>query len=299
MRKLKIVAVLACILLAAYALMYVQARAVRIEYADVYLKDLPEAFDGTKLLYVSDLRIASAADVRASQSLMAQLQSAGADILLLGGDYSDVRAWDTLRCMGDADKLTAVQARADARANEFLAGLSAFPAPLGKFAVSGEADAANASLSHAMGAGGVRLLAGNTAVIRRDGAALIIAGAGDIASGFDPYALSASLQSDACCLLLCHNPDLLPQLFTLSAGDGGAWIDLALAGHTRGGQVRIGEWTPMNDSAYGTAFLTGWHEQIGAHSLTSNGVGASVLPIRFGAPAQVHIITLHRSVPVE
>ena len=257
--------------------MYVQAHLVHVEYTTVYLKDLPAAFDGTTLLYVSDPLIASASDADHTRKIIRELTAAQPDILLLGGDMSDIRLWDTLRCLGSESKLRTVTARSQARANEFLASLADVNFPLGKFAVTGETDAANLSIGTAMGAGGIRLINDRTAVIENNGAQ----SAGD------------------CCIVLCHNPDSLPQLFTVDAQGGGGWIDLALAGHTRGGQIRIGSLALMNDSAYGLKHITGWQAQIGAYALTSNGLGTHLLPLRLGAPAQVHVITLKQSLPAQ
>lgn len=283
-----------------YAFMYAQAQVVHVEYADVYLKDLPEQFDGIKLLYVSDLHITSEGDVRKTQALMEQLRSAGADLLLLGGDYSDVRLWNTLRCFRDADKQALLRERAGGYAREWMASLADFPAPLGKFAVQGNHDADAAVLSDALAAGGVRLLTNESAVLEKNGARLIIAGTGDRSrNGYAPYASAQGIAAEDCCILLSHDPDALPQLFTIDAAGGGAWIDLALAGHTHGGQVRFGNFVPLNVSQYGLSYLSGWHEQISGYSLTSNGVGTSFLPVRFGAQAQAHVITLRRSLPVQ
>lgn len=279
---------------AAYVFMYAQARIVHIEYADVYLTDLPAEFDGTTLLYVSDVHIASAADVRHMQQLMDKLESFSPDMLLLGGDYSDVRLWDQLRCLGNTDKRSTLKRAAYALSHEWMASLANFNAPLGKFAVQGNHDCTDASLAEALAQGDVHLLMNSAAVVEKNGAQLVIAGVGDFEKGtYEPYATANQVQASQCCLLLSHNPDALPQLFTTDAQGGGNWIDLALSGHTHGGQVRIGSFVPINNSSYGLTYLTGWCEQPSGYSLTSNGVGTTALPIRLNASAQVHLITLH------
>ena len=300
MKRLKLLMLLAAVGLIFYLFMFVQAQIVHIEYADVYLKDLPQELDGTTLLYVSDIHISSAGDVAAMQKLMDRLQAAQPDMLLLGGDYSDVRLWDQLRCLGSKEKLTTLKQNAYALSHEWIQSLAGFDAPMGKFAVQGNHDAGDLSLAVALAQGGVKLLMNEAAVAEKNGVGLFIAGVGDFTKGaYDPYSVVQHVQADDCCILLSHNPDALPQLFTIDAAGGGSWVDLALAGHTHGGQVRIGNFVPINNSDYGLNYLTGWHEQISGHSLTSNGVGTTALPIRLGAPAQVHIITLHRSLPVE
>lgn len=286
-----------------YIILYARAKVVQVEYADVYLKDLPQELDGTTILYVSDIHIASEFDIRRTQKLMERLQTTNPDLLLLGGDYSDVRLWRGLRVFGNEEAFDAMKQEAAALSHRWMATLANFHAPMGKFAVQGNHDLKDTSLAQALQAGGVQLLLNKAVTVEKNGARLMIAGvgmSGDDAApdNYDPYALAAQVPAQACCVLLSHTPDALPQMFTIDS-DGGAWIDLALCGHTHGGQVRFGNWVPLNKSAYGLRYLTGWAEHVSGWSLTSNGVGATALPIRFGAPAQAHIITLHRSIPVE
>ena len=131
------------------------------------------------LLYVSDVHIASVADARHMQALMDQLETFNADILLLGGDYSDVRLWDQLRCFGNTDKKSALKRTAYAQSHLWMASLADFDAPLGKFAVQGNHDCTDASLMESLAQGGVQLLMNEAAIIEKNGAQLAIAGVGD------------------------------------------------------------------------------------------------------------------------
>lgn len=279
-----------------YLILYARAKIVKVETADVYLKDLPQELDGTTILYVSDIHIASEFDVTRTQELMRRLQAAEPDLLLLGGDYTDVRLWNQLPAFFDEAKLDPLVEEARALSYEWIASLADFSAPMGKFAVLGNHDAGDNALAGVMAQSGVQLLVNQAVTVEKNGAKLTIAGVGMASEDpetdtYEPYALAAQVPSDACCVLLSHTPDALPQMFTIDS-DSGAWIDLALCGHTHGGQVRIGDWAPINKSAYGLRYLTGWAEHASGWSLTSNGVGTTALPIRLGAPAQAHLITL-------
>ncbi len=286
-----------CVVL--YGFMYAQSRVVNVEYADVYLKDLPDAFDGATILFLSDVHISSASGVRHARQLMADLQSFHPDLLLLGGDYSDLRAWNRLRCLGSAQKLEALEQQTVELSHQWMQALVDFQAPLGKFAVQGNHDVKDATLSQALAVGGVRLLMNEVCAVEKDGARLVIAGVGDYQEGdCQLSAVASQVRSGDCVILLSHNPDALPQIYTTDAPDGGTWADVTLCGHTHGGQIRLGGWAPVTNSEYGDRYLTGWHEEIDGYALTSNGVGASLLPIRFNAPAQAHLITLHTSKPI-
>ena len=71
--------------------------------------------------------------------------------------------------------------------------------------------------------------------------------------------------------------------------------DLALAGHTHGGQVRVFGVAPALNSHYGNRFITGLaYNSAKIPLIITNGIGTSKLPIRVGAPAEIIVITLHR-----
>ena len=68
-------------------------------------------------------------------------------------------------------------------------------------------------------------------------------------------------------------------------------FDLCLAGHTHGGQLAFGGWAPYTPVGSGQ-FIAGFYDVPGCPLFVSRGVGTSVLPIRFGAPAEVVVFDL-------
>jgi predicted MPP superfamily phosphohydrolase len=164
-------------------------------------------------------------------------------------------------------------------------------APLGVVAVMGNHDRAYnpARVSSALRGVGILDLE-DTAVVRRvDSGPLWIAGVSDWWSGRHDIrgALAAVTDSTAPVLLITHNPDLFPEV--------PARVLLTLAGHTHGGQVRlplIG--SPIVPSQYGQRFAAGHIVEGGRHLFVSTGIGTSDLPIRFGVPPTIFILTLSR-----
>jgi uncharacterized protein len=71
-------------------------------------------------------------------------------------------------------------------------------------------------------------------------------------------------------------------------------VDLVLAGHTHGGQVRIPLvkpfWLPYGSGPY----LEGWYEEKDSRMYVNRGVGMSNIPVRFLCPPEVAFITLER-----
>lgn len=90
-----------------------------------------------------------------------------------------------------------------------------------------------------------------------------------------------------------------PGLYTIALFHSPAFFDriagrcqLALAGHTHGGQVRIPLippfWLPKGSGRY----LEGWYEKNGARMYVSRGIGTSILPVRFLCRPELSIITV-------
>ncbi len=96
---------------------------------------------------------------------------------------------------------------------------------------------------------------------------------------------------DSFAILIAHNPDVLPE----GLPSAPRAFDLALAGHTHGGQITLfGLWAPTTHSAYDQRFRSGWSEVDGTPVLVSRGTGSYGLPMRFFAPPQIHAILLRR-----
>ena len=90
-------------------------------------------------------------------------------------------------------------------------------------------------------------------------------------------------------LLLSHNPDVAEQL------PAGADVDLMLSGHTHGGQVRLPLFgSPFVPSRFGDKYAGGLVRGPRCRVLVSRGVGATVLPMRFGVRPEIVLLTLHR-----
>ncbi len=81
-----------------------------------------------------------------------------------------------------------------------------------------------------------------------------------------------------------------PIFFNVIAGN----VDLVLAGHTHGGQVRIPFvkpfWLPEGSGPY----LEGWYEEKNSRMYVNRGVGMSNIPVRFLCRPEVAFITVER-----
>lgn len=100
----------------------------------------------------------------------------------------------------------------------------------------------------------------------------------------DLPATLAALTDEAPAILLAHEPDIFP-----SVPDR---VALTIAGHTHGGQIIFGRWTPVVPSRYGARYAWGHVCEAGRHLVVSGGLGCSGLPLRFGRRPEVTVITL-------
>lgn len=93
-------------------------------------------------------------------------------------------------------------------------------------------------------------------------------------------------------IVLVHNPDYINVI------SGGLMISndltLILAGHTHGGQVSlplIG--SPIIPSSYGQKYAAGHIQEAGTDMFVTTGVGTSLIPVRFGVPPEISVLTLY------
>ena len=240
-----------------------RARVDRREIAGV-----PAALDGLTVLYASDFHLRGGMDPAHYVELLNAQQ---ADLMLLGGDYSDERI-QTLRLF------------------EAFRGLRA---PMGVYGCIGnndrEAFESNGELRAAMDAFGGRLLLGETVRFTNG---LAVAGVDEMKYGHPSYG-GLFRQDDAYRILLSHFPCLtkLPD---------GERPELILSGHTHGGQFNLFGLTPYSigfEYGYAKASLphivvSGLFERDGSKLLVSKGLGASRLPLRIGVRPEIHVLTL-------
>jgi predicted MPP superfamily phosphohydrolase len=94
----------------------------------------------------------------------------------------------------------------------------------------------------------------------------------------------AGMPESAYRIALFHSP----QFFEQVAGR----CDLALAGHTHGGQVRLTLIGPLWLPPFSGGFVDGWFERLGTRMYVSRGVGTAILNARFWCRPEIAIITV-------
>ena len=245
----------------------------RIKRYDIYSEQLPEAFDGFRIAFATDFHYESRFTAKRLPNLVRALQSVDADVLVLGGDYRG-------REGGDVEEL--------------FEALRQVETPYGTYAVMGnhERGQADTLARLAMKDCGVKLLEHRVDTLWKGEQFIEICG---IRNPFDlkrnGVSPTLALKPEDFVVMVTHTPDYVEDVDISNT-------DLALAGHTHGGQVSLFKrWTPAgNFSKYGNRFLTGLkYNTQGIPLIISNGLGTSRKDIRLFTPSEVVLVVLHRS----
>lgn len=236
----------------------------------VSLPGWPAGQPPVRAVLISDLHVAGP-DMPPERlaRIVEQVNALAPDIVMIAGDLVSDKPFATRRYDADAA----------------VAPLRQLRAPLGALAVLGNHDhwRNTAAFRRAVPATGVTLLT-NQAVRRGP---LTIGGIDDEITRHADVAktMRAMDALPGPGLVLSHSPDIVPLL--------PARIPLVLAGHTHCGQIRL----PLigrisTASRYGERYACGRIEEAGRTILVTAGLGTSIVPLRYGVPPDLWIVTL-------
>ena len=245
-------------------------RFLTVACAEIPIADLPAPFDGTTVLFLSDVHAGPFMSRAALAKAFARLAALSADVVIHGGDMATSNVREILHH------------------EDAVAGLTG---RLGAFAVFGNHDHYTGDIE---GVGrffescGVRVLNNDAIALSRGGARIALAGIDDWNIGRPD--LDATLDRSgrvapgAPVVLISHNPDA-----SLEASARG--VALTLSGHTHGGQVRI-PGRPVFVRMSRFRLDEGRFEHDGAHIVVSRGLGVSGIPLRIACPPEAVLVTL-------
>ena len=258
---------------------FLEAGTLNIEEHTLYAVDLPANLKNIKIAYATDIHQSLWFSQERANELVRTLNNMSADLIILGGDYA-------------TDSTSAI---------EFFRNLPRLTARLGVFGVLGNHDRTEpesnlSTLIAEMKNAGVIPLVNSVESVKVGQSYIRIAGVDDYYNGYPNVAgVAAQVKVSDFVIFAGHTPDLMPDVLKArSAENDSHWFDLALFGHTHGGQISVLGHTPFSNlsPAVGARYLSGWLEENRASILISNGVGTSVVPARLFVPPQIHLITL-------
>ena len=129
---------------------------------------------------------------------------------------------------------------------------------------------------------GIKVLENDNEKIKINNKEIYIAGLEDAMTG-DPNIYLALEKTKSPVIMLTHTPDMFPKV--------PYEVNLTLAGHTHGGQIRLPIIGPLfTASNYHDKYAKGLIEEDGRKMIVTTGVGTSILPIRFNCPPEIVVI---------
>lgn len=222
-----------------------------------------------RIAFASDFHAGPTTDPAIFARMFEQIALERPDVLLLGGDFVS----------GEANNFTAL-----------AEGLARCDPPLGKFAVMGNHDlwTDDRQLRSMLAAAGAEVLVNRSVALAAPFESVSLCGMDDPWTG-QPDAALTFANAETTRVLMIHSPDGL--LLT-----GSHEFDLALAGHTHGGQVALPGGRPIivpngplcRQYCYGR-----FQVEANGVLVVSRGIGCSTIPLRLNAHPELVICTLH------
>lgn len=249
----------------------IEPRRLEVTRHRFHVADLSPSLEGFTILQLTDFHWGSVGITRRNlRHVIETANSLNADLVALTGDY----------IMRQPKFLPGIQ--------DFLRCLTA---KCGIYAVAGNHERhAGSELESALGSVGIRLLDNECAQVRAGDAVVNVLGVGDPSTRRDDLAVALSQAHPAAqfTLLLAHSPDI-------AKGLSGSPVDLALVGHTHGGQIgapllaRL-----MRRSRDGRHYIAGWFTVGNARMYVNRGIG-HMYPFRFLCRPEIALFELTRS----
>jgi predicted MPP superfamily phosphohydrolase len=245
----------------------VERRRLEVRRSTIHVRSLPPDLEGLRIALLSDFHAGRLTPPALLRRAVRETMEQQPHIIALAGDFVD-------RAPEDLDRA--------------LLPLRELWAPLGVYAVPGNHDHVHSGLRRWREAiadtPGLQDLTNRCRLVERGEATLCIVGVDDLEEG-DPELVLPPPASRDFTLLLAHNPEQAER--TRRHDDG---VDLILAGHTHGGQVRLPAVGALHRKS--RIYDHGLRRRPWTQVYTSRGLGTTFLPIRLNARPELAILEL-------
>lgn len=240
------------------------ALAVQVRFEDIPCPELPEEFDGFRILHISDTHIDGNPELLGILSRL--IEPLEYDLCVITGDFREGTFEDW-----------AMPARRMAELRKKIRTET--------YAVPGNHDAIE--MVPILEAGGIRMLLNEQVRIERNGQSIRLAGTDD-PHYYETDNLDKALEGisdDEFTILLTHSPEIARKAAF-------AGVDLYLCGHTHAGQICLPGGRPLvANSRCRPDRISGRWQLEEMQGYTSPGAGTSSVNVRFNCPPA---ITVHR-----
>lgn len=254
---------------AAYALV-IEPRNYLISETDIFIRDLPQAFEGFRITQLTDLHHSRILGIREIRDVVDLAQQTTPDMFVLTGDYS-----------------TSYRRYIEPCAKE----LSRLIAPEGVWAVLGNHDHYTDPelTTRALRRHHIEVMNNANTTIQRGSDAIQLSGIDDWSwNGTDWVKAFAGLKTKTPTILLSHQPRVLDFEQTKD-------VSLILSGHTHGGQIDfpfLG--APARLFTTDLRYARGLFRRGETQLYVSTGTGVIGLPLRLGVRPEIAVLRLKR-----
>jgi uncharacterized protein len=236
----------------------------------IQIDNWPQPLDGLRIAVLSDLHVDNwFITEKKLRTIVERTNQREPELILILGDF-----------------IAGGRNKARVEPEVFAPVLKDLRAPLGVYAVLGNHDwwYNGARVRQALEQNGIKVLEDKSAKVDARGTSFWLVGLADLWTRQQRIADTvATVPEGQPLIALTHNPDIFPNVPQR--------VQLLLAGHTHGGQVRFPLIGPVVQSSE-----YGWvHGQVFAdkhHLFVTTGIGTSIIPVRFGLPPEIVILTL-------
>jgi uncharacterized protein len=238
-----------------------------ITQIDLTLPKLDRAFNGYRIVQISDLHAGDKIDRSQLEKVVNAVNAQNPDLIVITGDHvsrlprQHVELLDTLAKLHPRDRTISV---------------------LGNHDVYNDATPVRTALDRA----GIMLLENTIYTVNRDRATLHIAGVGDVFAQQDRLdRVLAQLPPTGAAIMLAHEPDFADE--TAATGRFG----LQLSGHSHGGQVRLPFYAGYLPE-YARKYPLGRYQVGNMIHYTNRGIGTIKLYARFNCRPEISVFNL-------
>jgi len=250
--------------------------ALEITDPTFYIRNLPPAFDGFRIVQFSDIHLEQYTEQFFLEDVIARVNAMEPDLLLITGDF-----------VSRGPLALEMSYAAASLCGELLRKLTCPQ----RFGILGNHDATVGGriIRDHMENNGLPMLVNEFVRIEREGQHIFLSGLDDYSNGQPNLAVSVPEKADAPVILMVHEPD-----YAINIADHrrGPLVDLVLSGHTHGGQIRVPGIRPLALPPFGKLFPEG-HFHLGRLQLYVNrGIGTVGVPFRLNCPPEITVATL-------